>query len=297
MRSREQIRKELDNIETEFYSDKNEPVKMNQFSSFLSCVNPLPRTNKEIIDTLKNKNLEVKPNNIREEFHPDYDFDYDEFFKGNIPFNDDTMFTGLNVAARPGERDYSDWKNFHDKDNNDHTTRLYTLVNDVRFQGSYVDDIIKSTVESSSEIVQNDFFVNAYTEELSFANDNESLDDKRIDRYLQLDKNKERFNGNRDKAEKAVKQNRDIFEKSTRIYAEELKVIQPKHLVFFGQAAYKLMQQMMNTEYFANEPELRSLLKNSIYTSHYAVQSNYEDWVKNQNKELIEKLESMDKEK
>jgi len=166
-----------DGIDTGFKDEHNNKIGIDSFASFLITKNEL-KSNATIQDFFKDKKENFTPTDIvkNKQFKKE-SFDFpenedddkhflsesfkfpDNFFNSDEDFNNEYMFVGLNVAERAGDTDYSNWGNFRDVKNPTNTFKLYTQLNDSKFKGCYITDIIKSVIDSDSGNVMRNFFI------------------------------------------------------------------------------------------------------------------------------------------
>jgi len=291
MSTYKEIVNSLEKIHTGFFGDNGKELGLDNFASFLECVKPLPATAQILSDFAAN-NEQILPTTLRDKYAPDFSLNQG-ILTSNKELNKNVMVVSLNMAARPQGNDHSGYDNFHDMINITNTSRMYLQLNDDRFKGCYITDIVKSVVDSNSLNVKRDFFAKSFPN-LSFANN--ASDTDRANKYYEWSQkdfenpnnkdDKPRFASEAD-ALKAVQHNKAIFEKSVQIFAQEFQTIQPKRILVFGDDAYNLLQQMTNVEIFKNDPKLIDAIKQSVKLPHYATQSNFEEWCKNATTDTI----------
>ncbi|GEO47393.1 hypothetical protein [Companilactobacillus kimchii] len=327
MSSTESIRKDLDGIKTKIkYKEANDStdsandlknkdiidsegnLKMNNFGSFISCKHGLPNNN-DLRKLLKNH-----PNKFTSKYFYDTekcDFSFNDSFFGEEDFNNDYMFLGLNVAARGDDKKddggvktkaytLAGWKNFHDMNpkTRTNTCKLFMQLNNDRFKGCYITDLIKYKVDSNADHLSRDLFL-ASNNKCSFLyNSNDiykvsnnkdiaTVGDKRIELYKEWYKK-----DSEDKIRKDIHNNNSIFDKSVQIFIEECNIIQPKHLVAFGGDVYRALKRFKETKAVkssnASNVNIGKLIDNAIWLDHYSGYSkNFIKWFEEQPNEHI----------
>lgn len=270
-------------------------LSLDSFGSFLACKDELP-SNKELQKILDTDPKKFTPKAIAKGL--DFSF-VDSFFDDeDTEFNNKYMFVGLNVAARSTDKKKNgklikadtmkDWKNFHDMERITNTVKLYVQLNQDRFKGCYITDIIKNTVESNGGKAANDFFLTSY-KKISFLHDEAGDDEKRAQQYLAWDRKakanflsnhpdgtySDRFADESD-ALQTVKANKETFKKSVTAFITECNTIKPKHLVVFGGQAYSALKLIKEAAAIkANDADTKNvnigkLIDNVIWLDHYS---------------------------
>lgn len=156
--SRNDIKKGLLKIDTGFKDKDGKKAGVDYFASFLTIKGKFPSK-----DEVKEKygTKDFFPSDIRNDFKNglpnDDSFAFPDDFFDNPDFKNEYMFVGLNGAYRPEKlTDYHNWGNFRDTINFQNTYKLYAAVNDSKFNGCYITDIVKGLINSkASEVKKN----------------------------------------------------------------------------------------------------------------------------------------------
>lgn len=282
MKTRKQVKQELDELSSQY------AVDMSQISSFTTCVHDLPsneQIKRDFPDLSKVKPLTLGPhgNTKKDAFKPSknthytktdvaFPFPFKEpnvynpdrnlktekfpnFFDSDDLINDEFMFVSLNCAKRetdgvnPQEHD---WQMFHDTSKHyDKTYRLYLEINQKRFKDCYITDALKNTIETNSKKIQKQFILKSKS-------------------WFQL------------KPEDALKaKNKETYILSLKMFISECTIIQPKHLIVFGNYASDVLKMMKKDienqqKELATAPQILSyvsqLIDNRVVFDHYSTQ-------------------------
>ncbi|MDV7718523.1 hypothetical protein GA840_01315 [Pediococcus ethanolidurans] len=305
-------------------------VTLAQYASFLLYKNNYYQ-NKVLTDNQIRHDKRKKaltPKKLYNAFDPDLDFTVpQESNLENKKFNNNAMFLALNISERPFQGDNNDpWFMFHmnphDKDkssNHDESYRgwdtnmIYSYLEfheDETFEGCYITDLIKETVESNSAKVNQNFFLpstslsykkgakskptKAYYALVNWQKnaDNASQEleilshtgrynlvtdtTKKLQKmgkalYKQIQKDKNKINSEElQKTIKEIEKNRDKFEQSAQVFHDEYEIIRPKHLIVLGKNAQWALLRMLDVPVIKDDPELVELIRKHISAPHYS---------------------------
>ncbi|WP_334352479.1 hypothetical protein [Companilactobacillus sp. HBUAS56257] len=317
--NRGKVLEKLDEIDKEF-EYKGKKLSIDNFSSFLVVTRGLP-SNEEIEHFVSEHPNDHGLKDLTDHFQTNLTFDKSFINPKNNEkeFNNRFMFIGLNVAARSTDKgkdgkgdSLENWQNFHDPDKNpemqNNMRKLYIQTNDKLFKGCYITDAIKKAVASNSGKIDSEYFLSS--EKLRFSqNDYDvytgkataeqksivtELDKKRIKSYREKD-----FNSSHPKSEKvnptkqlyfsdddaynALQENKKTFFKSAYTLLEEMKAVQPRHLLVFGPSANHALQKMKDLQIFRDSNKCSTLIDDATIIKHYAGTDDKADaWFKNQ---------------
>lgn len=314
MTTRAKIKQELQKITTHLY-DKGKPAVMlnvSQFGSFVDNNCPLP-SNREMITRAKERNVKLtatkiggtdveKEKKINKDtvLFSDTDLRLTEKERDQQPLNRYVMFVAENMAARPDPKAAHGgfFSMFHDLTRPTNTYKLYTQLNDSRFRGAYITDLIKNTEESDSGHVDIAFLIGP-KEEKSILHWQDNLK-QNIARLMKVRKRKKttyQIAETETEARDILKANAATFRTSAAIFAQECHVIKPEHLVIFGSSAAKALRQMKPL--FAGDSFMLSLYDKIVVTTHYAYvnRGGLAALAKKQPAELLDQLKKIDENK
>lgn len=267
--------------------------------------------NEKIKEEMERRSVKLTPNNIGQYLSVDLSVDDSVFTnpaKQDLPFKSDYMFVALNIAERKeGQAVNNEWGQFHDMVVKTPTYNFALMTNHERFRGSYITDILKNTVDSSSANIDADYFVSQesknpgifldqsdenikklaikaypgylkrYKENLVKNNDRNTItikDSQVINVYVRdLTKpNADQFFDSAQAYEKVIRHNQEKYRQSAMLFIKECQIVQPKHLIVLGDKAQNVIRNMRRDGLFGSIPEVEKLVDNLIESQHYSKQ-------------------------
>lgn len=301
MTTNAEIRDQLEAIDTGIYYDDKE-LKMDNFGSFTYCKKALP-SNTDLQKILDEDSEGLHPKKLMAR-KIDLSFD-DSFFDLDGEFNNNFMFLGINVAARSS--DYTDkdgkkmkgnnlagWKNFHDLENYQNTFKLYLQINQEKFKGCYITDLIKNSVDSLSGKVLRNFFLEDKKNN-SFIHNNDEAKEERLKSYNKWFNSDDDPKYSTEELKELLKQNEIIFNKSIELFVKECNIIKPKQLVVFGNDAHTALNLVKKTQTVKENDSkkdtvnISNLIDNVLWLEHYANVKSFAKWFKEQPSEHVSK--------
>lgn len=282
---RSEIKKQLDLIEIPFKGENDKKLYMHNFSSFLSCITPLPSNAKILSDFNNTDNITISQlgpmahGKLKENAkYPETNFSFDD---SEQSFSNEFMFVALNFSERlDAEKSHgAPWSNFHDKTKPANTYKLYLQINDSSFKGSYITDVLKDVVASNSNDIDRQFFLS--NKKYSILDNNI---EKLANKYIQLKKDKQySFEYECDK----VKYNQQRFNDCAEIFVKECRITRPKRLIVFGTKAEAALKKMLETTAFQNDNYVTTLVNHLVEVEHYSKTGKLFPWLKTYPRKLL----------
>lgn len=287
---------QLNSINADFSNDSDNHYTLADFSSFFYNVKSLPDV-KQIIADFDAADEKILPTSLINKYLVDPAFNQ-EIIAKNPATNRQVMTVGLNVAVRNGVKKIGKYNNFHDKINITNTLRMNILMNDPRFRGCYMTDLIKLVKDSNSGNINHDFFITH--KKLGFGTD--ATDEQRAKQYMKWDQanvdnpKKPTYKTLRfpdmNAALKKVRENRIIFNKSIELFIAECNIIKPERLVVFGDSAFTALHLLKNIPAIQANPAIIKLIDESIHAPHYSSINDFEKWCKTEPQKLTAALDN-----